>query len=148
MIPFRHKHQTDNLAKLWQEFLSLLELLAQILGAVERLKFIAIKEKTRKSVSFVNLRLILVCFVGEKSHNSCSLDCDCERSLVLCAHTAHTTGKDFPFLGGVSFEFCNVLVVDIINVVDAERAHFLFGHSLGCAWCFNFFSHFLNSLKN
>ena len=31
------------------------KVLAQILDAVERLKFIAIKEKTRKSVSFVNL---------------------------------------------------------------------------------------------
>ena len=39
------------MAKLWQEFLSLIELIAQILGAVERLKFIAIKEKTRKRVS-------------------------------------------------------------------------------------------------
>ena len=29
-------HQADNLVKLWQEFLSLLELIAQILCAVEK----------------------------------------------------------------------------------------------------------------
>ena len=31
----RHTHQADNLAKLWQEFLSLLELIAKIFCAVE-----------------------------------------------------------------------------------------------------------------
>ena len=34
-------HQADNLAKLWQEFLSLLELIAKIFCAVSILKIVA-----------------------------------------------------------------------------------------------------------
>ena len=35
---YRLNHQTDNLAKLWQEFLSVTELIAKIFGAVSRTK--------------------------------------------------------------------------------------------------------------
>ena len=35
-VPPNRKYQADNLAKLWQEFLSVLELIAKIFGAVSR----------------------------------------------------------------------------------------------------------------
>ena len=35
---YRLNHQDDNLAKLWQEFLSMIELIAKIFGAVSRTK--------------------------------------------------------------------------------------------------------------
>jgi len=35
-VPTQSKHQADNLAKLWQEFLSVIELIAKIFGAVSR----------------------------------------------------------------------------------------------------------------
>lgn len=89
----------------------------------------------------------LVCFVREQSHNSCSLNSNSKRSLMFCANTAHTTGKDFALLGDEATELCNVLVVYVVNVIYAERAHFLFGHSLGSAGCFNFFCHFQILLK-
>ncbi len=46
-------HQADNLAKLWQEFLSLLELIAQILCAVE-------KQKTSKALGDTQILSISV----------------------------------------------------------------------------------------
>ena len=36
--PTQSNHQADNLAKLWQEFLSVIELIAKIFGAVSRTK--------------------------------------------------------------------------------------------------------------
>ena len=36
--PTLSKHQADNLAKLWQKFLSVIELIAKIFGAVSRTK--------------------------------------------------------------------------------------------------------------
>lgn len=50
---------------------------------------------------------------------------------MFCANTAHTTGKDFALLGDEATELCNVLVVDVVNVIYAERAHFLLGTLLG-----------------
>ncbi len=41
----RCRCRNDGFCSVWQEILSLLELIAQILGAVERLKFSAIKER-------------------------------------------------------------------------------------------------------
>ena len=35
-VPPNRNHQADNLAKLWQEFLSMIELIAKIFGAVSR----------------------------------------------------------------------------------------------------------------
>ena len=37
-VPSNRKYQADNLAKLWQEFLSVCELIAKIFGAVSRTK--------------------------------------------------------------------------------------------------------------
>ena len=35
---YRSKHQADNLAKLWQKYLPVIELIAKIFGAVSRTK--------------------------------------------------------------------------------------------------------------
>lgn len=54
---------------------------------------------------------------------SCPLDCNGERSLVLCAVTGDPSGKDLASLGNVSAELIAVLVVDHI-ILAAEHADF------------------------
>ena len=80
-------------------------------------------------------------FVGEQSHLSCSLDSDCQGALMLCANAAHTTGKDLTFLGGEPSELAGFLVVDVIHMLYAEGAYFLFGRSLSGARGFYFVCH-------
>lgn len=85
---------------------------------------------------------LLVGFVGQKSHNSCALDCRCKGTLVLGAHTAHSAGQNLAFFGDEAAEFRRILVVYVFDVVDTEDANFLFRRSLGRTRGFYFFVHF------
>ena len=73
----------------------------------------------------------LLCFqklvgnVGEKCHLASSLDRSSELSLVKSAVAANTSGEDLCSLGNVLSELCNVLVVDLRNLILAEVANLL-----------------------
>ena len=54
----RRTHQDDNFAKLWHELLSVLEMIAKILGAVSRLKIKRIKEMPAKLRAFCKYAMI------------------------------------------------------------------------------------------
>ena len=75
---------------------------------------------------------LLFCNVGEQSHNSRTLDSLSEKSLVLCANAAHTSGNDLALFGDELTQFCNVLVIDLGSLVYAEGAN-LFAGSLGAS---------------
>ena len=67
----------------------------------------------------------LVGNVGEKRHLASSLDRGSELSLVKSAVAANTSGEDLCSLGNELSELCNVLVIDLRNLVLAEDANLL-----------------------
>ncbi len=67
----------------------------------------------------------LVCYVGEKSYLSCALDSCVELSLMLCASSGNSSGKDLSTLADELSELCGILVVDKVNFINAENADFL-----------------------
>ena len=68
---------------------------------------------------------ILVRYVGEKCHLSCSLDSYVELSLVKSASTGYTSGEDLSSLRDELSELSYVLVIDAVNLVLAEDANLL-----------------------
>ena len=53
-----------------------------------------------------------------------SLDGYCQGSLVLRAVSGDPSGKDLTALGDVPFQFCNILVVDLIVLFATEDTDF------------------------
>ena len=68
---------------------------------------------------------ILVGYVGEKCHLSCSLDSYVELSLVKSASTGYTSGEDLSSLRDELSELCYVLIINTVNLVLAEDANLL-----------------------
>ena len=68
---------------------------------------------------------ILVRYVGEKCHLSCSLDSYVELSLMKSASTGYTSGEDLSSLGNELSELSYVLVINAVNLVLAEDANLL-----------------------
>ena len=62
---------------------------------------------------------------GKESCHDEHLDCCVELSLVLCASTGNSSGKDLAALADELAELCGILVVDEINLVCTENANFL-----------------------
>ena len=60
----RRTHQDDNFAKLWHELLSVLEMIAKILGAVSRLKIKRTKEMPAKLRAFRKYAMKYLCAFG------------------------------------------------------------------------------------
>ena len=72
-----------------------------------------------------NICFILVGNVGEKCHLASSLNCYGELSLVKSAVAGNTSGEDLCSLGNELSELCNVLVINIRNLILAEDANLL-----------------------
>ena len=54
-----------------------------------------------------------------------SLDRGVELSLVLCASTGNSSGKDLAALANELAELCGILIIDEIYLVCTENANFL-----------------------
>ena len=67
----------------------------------------------------------LVGNVGEKCHLASSLDCNGKLSLVKSAVAAYTSGEDLRSLRGELSELCDILVVNLGNLVLAEDTNLL-----------------------
>ena len=72
-----------------------------------------------------NSNYVLVGNVGKKCHLACSLDSSSELSLVKSASAGNTSGEDLSALGDELSELCNILVVDLVNLILAEDANLL-----------------------
>ena len=70
-------------------------------------------------------KYLLVRYVGEKCHLSCSLDSYVELSLMESASTGYTSGEDLSSLGDELSELSYVLVINAVNLVLAEDANLL-----------------------
>ena len=68
---------------------------------------------------------ILVRYVGEKCHLSCSLDSYVELSLVKSASAGYTSGEDLSSLRDELSELSYVLVVNAVNLILTEDANLL-----------------------
>ena len=68
---------------------------------------------------------VLVGYVGEKCHLSCSLDSYVELSLMKSASAGYTSGEDLSSLRDELSELSYVLVINTVNLVLAEDANLL-----------------------
>ena len=77
--------------------------------------------------------LLLVGNVGEKCHLASSLNSYGELSLVKSAVAGNTSGEDLCSLGNELSELCNILVINVVNLILTEDANLL--SSVGLAVC-------------
>ena len=82
-------------------------------------------KKTPCKIQSVFSIYILVRYVGEKCHLSCSLDSYVELSLVKSASAGYTSGEDLSSLGDELSELSYVLVIDTVNLILAEDTNLL-----------------------
>ena len=68
---------------------------------------------------------VLVGYVGEKCHLSCSLDSYVELSLMKSASAGYTSGEDLSSLGNELSELSYILVVNAVNLILTEDANLL-----------------------
>jgi len=71
---------------------------------------------------------------------SCSLDSDCKLSLMLCASTCNSSGKNLASFRNVLAKLENVLVIDELGLFCTEVADLLL--SLSAERLLHFFIHF------
>ena len=81
------------------------------------------KNKAERKLRFNNLKL--VGNVGKQCHLACSLDCNCELSLVKSASAGNTSGKNLSSFRNELSELCYVLIIDCVCFILAEDANLL-----------------------
>ena len=65
-----------------------------------------------------------VLHVGHKRDLACSLDCDCQSSLMLCAVAGNSSGKDLASLRNILLQLRYILVIDLVVLFSTEHADF------------------------
>jgi hypothetical protein len=65
---------------------------------------------------------LLVRGVGHESDGSRTLDSGGELALMLCTGAGHTAGQDLTALAGETAKTGNVLIIDMLDLIYAERA--------------------------
>ena len=71
-----------------------------------------------------------------------TLDSDGQLALVLRAGAGYTAGDDFRTLRNIFAQFHNILIIDVLNAVNAKAANLLAAPSLGAAASFASFGSF------
>ena len=61
---------------------------------------------------------------------SCSLDSYCKLSLMLCASTCDSSGKNLCTLGYKATKLCNILIIYEFNLIGTELADLTYGLSV------------------
>ena len=68
---------------------------------------------------------VLVGYVGQKCHLTCSLNCNGKLSLVKSAGAGNTSGENLSSLGNKLSELSYVLVINAVYLVLTEDANLL-----------------------
>jgi hypothetical protein len=94
----------------------------------------------------------LVADVGQKRYMAGTLDSDGQLTLMLCAGTGNSSGKNLCTLADELAKSCNILVIDLIDTICAELADLLLSaHSgterLGSVSFGSLSLHFENSFR-
>ena len=82
--------------------------------------FIAKKQRRVDDTASFCIKLKLVADVRNYSDVTSSLDCFCELSLMLCASTCDSSGKNLGSFGEIFVKLYRVLVIDEFYLVSAE----------------------------
>ena len=53
----------------------------------------------------------------------------CEVTLMSCAGACHAAGKDLSSLGHIAAQTCDILVINVLYLINAEAANFFAGLS-------------------
>jgi len=69
--------------------------------------------------------LFLVAYIRQQSDMSCSLDGNCQLTLVECTSACHSSGQDLGSFRHALLELVDVLVVNLLYTVNAEHANLL-----------------------
>ena len=72
----------------------------------------------------------LVSYIGQQCYFPRALDSPCQVTLMLCAYAAHTTGHNLAALCRVLPEPCNILILDMLDLINAEAANLAPGSTL------------------
>ncbi len=80
------------------------------------------KSSGPKSTAFFMLCLVL--YVRHHSQMTCSLNSNCQRSLMFCTVSGDSSGKNLTSLRYVSFQFCDILVINLIVFFSTEYTYF------------------------
>ena len=67
----------------------------------------------------------LVADIRQQSDVSCTFDGKCEFSLVLCASTGDSSGKNLASFGNILAKLCNILEINRFRLFYAEIANLL-----------------------
>lgn len=71
------------------------------------------------------IKLILVAYVRNKSHLSCSLYSDGKLTLVNSAGAGDSSGKNLGTLAYELLQSYSILVIDVIDLISAEETNLL-----------------------
>jgi hypothetical protein len=82
------------------------------------------QQKTMQSFGCIvfKSRMKSVAAEGQKCEMTRTLNRDSQLTLMMCAGSGNTAGKNLSALGNVTAQFCNILVVNGLDFVNAEAA--------------------------
>lgn len=77
------------------------------------------------SAPLLKQKRCLVCYIRNQCYVSCALDSDSKLSLMLCAGSGDSAGKNLCSFGKILSESGNIFVIYIGDLLGAERANLL-----------------------
>ena len=91
----------------------------------------------------------LVADIRKQSDVSCSLDSNCELTLMVSASACYTSGKNLSSLGHALSELSEILIIDLLDSVSTEHTNLLAGllRRTGISFLFHDFSSYRNKVK-
>ena len=81
--------------------------------------------------------ILSVSGVGQQRQMTRALDRCCEVTLMSCAGAGHAARKDLASLGHEAAQTCDVLVINVLYLVNAEASNLLAGLSAAVVGSFS-----------
>ena len=82
-------------------------------------------QKKSYLIAQIALRNFLFCSERQQCDIACALDCNGYLTLMLSAVTGNAARQDLATLSDVALQLCYILVVDVLDLINAEAANLL-----------------------
>ena len=79
-------------------------------------------KSSRDNLSLELLLSLLVCAEWKQCDSSCSLDCENNLTLMLCACSGYTTWQNLASFGNETTQSCYVLIINGVDVINTALA--------------------------
>ena len=80
------------------------------------------KELILRNQFFLDSMQLVQC-IWHQGYVTGTFDCYSQSSLMLCTCTGNSSRKNFTSFRHITFQFCNIFVINALNLVDAEGAN-------------------------